>query len=475
MDLLSWRPEVLALGSGGLKGLNILGAVFWFWSNGMLDTVHSYIGSSIGAILNTLLLLGYTPREILEHSLETRIFKDFSDIKWADAIDQFGLFSNATFDDELAKKMTSLIVAKLGKVPTLQELYQLTKKRIIFVVVSLKQETAIYMDHISHPDWNLLACMRATSNTPIIFGKLGHQKDYIVDGAVLDPLPVLHLDDGRTPILAIGVQDKRTWNFDEITMLNYYDRIMSLPLREMTNFAIANASDQCMCIVIPVTDDMSMLDDAKNPQRRVSMFQEGFRHTEYFVEHYLPSKPLKCEKEIPLSRDAINACLKTHAVKTILKCMKDDPSLFEQCMRDQDIPIPKYNDVKKEPFNDMQEIRIPVSHVVKDTSDETYGHDMQLITVEQAEEDDDIIEIPRMPEFDGGYNSGIPPHPRGNFMDDMIRNIYGTRMGMQGNAIIMRMDIDESVLRRVFQTGASVYNVLSDTTRMLRYLQDLNQ
>lgn len=459
MDLLSWRPEVLALGSGGLKGLNILGAVFWFWSNGMLDTVNTYIGSSIGAILNTLLLIGYTPREILEHSLETRIFKDFADIKWADAIDQFGLFSNATFDDELAKKMTSLIVAKLGKIPTLHELYQLTKKRIIFVVVSLKQETAIYMDHKSHPDWNLVACMRATSNAPIIFGKLGHQKDYVVDGAVLDPFPVLHLDDGRTPILAIGVQDKRTWNFDEITMLNYYDRIMSLPLREMTNFAIANASDQCMCIVIPVTDDMSMLDDAKNPQRRVNMFQEGFKYIEYFVEHHLPSKPLKCEKDIPLSRDVVNACLQTHAVKTILKCMKEDPKLFEQCMRDQDIPIPKY-DMKKEP---------------KDTSDEIYENDMRLITVEQDSLDDDIIEIPRMPEYEEGYNFNIPPHPRDNFVDDLMRNIYGTRMGMQGNAIMIRMDIDESVLQRVFRTGASVYNMLSDTTRMLRFLQSLNQ
>ncbi len=49
--------------------------------------------------------------------------------------------------------------------------------------------------------------MRITSNAPIIFGKLAHQKDYVVDGAIIDP--VERLDNGQTLIASIGMKDNR--------------------------------------------------------------------------------------------------------------------------------------------------------------------------------------------------------------------------------------------------------------------------
>jgi len=53
----TWKPEVLCLGAGGIKGLDELGAIWWFWLNGNLSNVHTYIGSSIGGIIGALMAM----------------------------------------------------------------------------------------------------------------------------------------------------------------------------------------------------------------------------------------------------------------------------------------------------------------------------------------------------------------------------------------------------------------------------------
>ena len=77
------------------------------------------------------------------------------------------------------------------------------------------------------PDMDLLTALRCTSNLPFLYGKLEHQKDYYVDGAIMDPLPVLFRDDGHTRILSIGVMDNHGWDFDKVGALTYFDRIVA--------------------------------------------------------------------------------------------------------------------------------------------------------------------------------------------------------------------------------------------------------
>ncbi len=271
IDIKEWRPEVLCLASGSVKGLYMLGSLFLARQKGYLDKIHSYIGTSVGGILLGLMNCGWTPFEIMEHCCQTALFKDFTDIQWTQITKEFGLFPNSSFDDNLAKKLDWMIRKKFGCMPTLLDLYEITGKRIIFVVISLKEEAVLYLDYKNSPTLDLLRAMRMTSNMPLVFGKLEHQKDLLVDGACLDPFPVNYLDDGKTPILAIAAEEIYSWDLEKIGPGGYFDRIISLPLKKMANLAVANASDQCVCIVIPVKSDLtiSILDNGKNVETRI--------------------------------------------------------------------------------------------------------------------------------------------------------------------------------------------------------------
>ena len=434
MDLDTWRPTVLCLGSGGVKGLNEMGGVYWFWSNGNLEKIDTYIGSSVGAIINAFLCVGWTPPKMLEYALETTLFRDFRDFKWTQAFSEFGLIPNSSFDDALAERLALMITMKIGMfsgalgMPTMKELYDATGKRLIIVVVSLKDEEEVYIDYKSHPDLNLLVALRMSSNTPIIFGKLEHQNDYYVDGAIMVPLPINYLDDGNTDILAIAVQDKKAFAFREMNAFGYYDRIMALPLNVMADYAIANSSDKCVCIVIPVTDDMSMLDMGSNIEARMQMFISGYEYVEMFMSNYIPShKQDEPHTKPPLTKELLKACANTQAAQILLRAMREEPEMLKECLGEQ---------------------------VVSPTSHPQYDN--------RRSHDDDIIEIVRdIPQnFVPRQRRSPMQGPHASFLDDVMNDIpqfFGFTSDFMNISVELNHDFVQSMLAGILNNiGRSI-------------------
>jgi len=462
-DITKWRPTVVCLSSGGIRGLSQLGSIFWFWKRGILDNVTTYIGSSVGAIICTMLACGWWPSKILEQALETTLFRDFSDVKWTQIIHEYGLVPNSSFDDALAVRLTDMIMLKIGKMPTLKEFYEITGKRVIHVIVSLREERPIYADHNSHPDMNLLTAMRATSNSPIIFGKLEHQKDFLVDGAIIIPFPIGYLDDGNTDILGIAVQDKRSWSYKDMTAISYYDRIMSLPLTELTNYAIANASDKCLCIVLPVKEDMSMMDDGSNIDSRLRMFMEGYRFTDQFVKTKLPQTFNPTSTKIPLTEEAIRACLKTHSVKTLFRCMRDDPQLLSECLRAEGLELSALSDINgQHDQNGKRQKKTELTTLT--TLAEVRNNKIIPANNYLYEQADEILELPRV--IPGSRNSfGVHEYPE-DFIDDIFHRMY-PGPEMPAFRVMINIQMDERMLEELAILGERVLGMIDPGLRLL--------
>lgn len=442
----TWKPRVLVLGSGGAKGVSEIGAIYWFWLQGCLDDIDTFIGSSVGAIINCFIAMDMKPHRMLEYSMETTLFNDFSEIKWTQVMDEFGLVPNSSFDDALARQLKGIIIGRCGKMVNLKEFYEITKKRVIFTIVSLRYEKAYYIDHNSHPSLDLLEAMRMTSNSPLIFGKLEHQKDYMVDGAVIDPLPINHLDDGQTSILAIGVQDKKPFNIKKMGFFSYYDRIMSMPLSELTRYAVANASDQCYAVIVPVAEEMSMLDDGKNADIRMSMFLNAYRFTEEFTKKQPPHKPTKAQGQPHISKSSILTCLKTQSAKLILRAMKEEPQMFHDALLESGIDLNLFGDkrtVLDEPMPDGEE---PWPEMPPPSK--------ELIIVEEEEEE--ILELPRM------FHQRDHVHTFDSFQQSFQPNIHGFAISIQ---------LDEEFLEHIYQMCMNTVKMLGNDRNLSRLLQ----
>ena len=410
-----WKPEILCLGAGGMKGLDELGALWWFWSEGVLANVDHFIGCSIGGIICTFLSIGYWPHEILAHALDTTLFKNASEIQITGVAKDYGLVSNSIFSDALSKNLRSMIIAKCGKIPTFAEHYKMTGKKLYLAVASLKARKPIYISVDTHPDLDLFVACRSTSNMPVVFGKLEHQKDYFVDGAVMDPLPALHLDDGKKPMLVIGVMDDCPWVFEKVGVMSYFDRILAMSLQALTENTLSNCSKACYTLIIPVSDDVGLIESSTR-EARAAKFMNGYKFAERYVkEHPHQMPPVVTQALPPLSKGLVTACLQSNAGKTLLRCLSENPSLFEECAG-----------LKPQQFKPAHVEEVPPP---------TKPEQAQLVRVSTpVDDDDDIIEIPRVerpfnprPQFPMFRQ---PPSPHYNIVIRVPREIGDMLFGM---------------------------------------------
>src|SRR5665648_189955 len=81
---LQWKPDIIVLGSGGVKGFLHLGALCALKEYHMLDHVKTYVGVSVGAIVALLCVIGYNISEIIVFANETSLFNDFSTINFSE-------------------------------------------------------------------------------------------------------------------------------------------------------------------------------------------------------------------------------------------------------------------------------------------------------------------------------------------------------------------------------------------------------
>jgi len=85
-----------------------------------------------------------------------------------------------------------------------------------------------------------------------------------------------------------------------------------LPLRELTEFAIANASDQCYASSCQFK--MRLHASNGNSRSRLAKFLSGYHHTDqYVLSHPLRPLPLSPAWGTTLTPSAIKACFKSHA------------------------------------------------------------------------------------------------------------------------------------------------------------------
>src|SRR5271156_5786165 len=71
--------DTLVLSGGGIKGLAILGALHYVHDQLKVFTnFKNYVGTSIGSIICYLLIIGYTPLELLLYFFSTRFDEDLT-------------------------------------------------------------------------------------------------------------------------------------------------------------------------------------------------------------------------------------------------------------------------------------------------------------------------------------------------------------------------------------------------------------
>ena len=195
----------LVLSSGGVKGIYILGAIQYLFETYGLDHITCYYGTSIGAIIGGLLIIGYTPIELLVYICVQKIMACLvSTFHIANILTEKQFLDSKIFTHMLQK----IIIDKIGYIPTLENLYEKFKKKLCIVTISKNDLTQpLYVSHESHPNWTLDQVLQMSSAIPFVFRCQCEDVEYI-DGGLLDPFPILHAAHREKQVFGINIYRK---------------------------------------------------------------------------------------------------------------------------------------------------------------------------------------------------------------------------------------------------------------------------
>lgn len=184
----------LILSGGGINGIIYLGIIKYLEENKLLSNIDTFVGSSIGAIINTLICIGYTFSE-LENFVLYFNFETIKNYKFENLFEKYGIDNGNKLDITLK----CLIRNKLNIDDiTLSELYNRTKKKNIIITSCITDNMPYYIDHTTNPSLSLVKALRMSSCIPLYFEPILYNNKYFIDGSVLNHFGI-ELFDNKDP------------------------------------------------------------------------------------------------------------------------------------------------------------------------------------------------------------------------------------------------------------------------------------
>lgn len=180
--LISKNFTNLVVSSGGTNGLILIGALMYLEQKKVLSNVMNYVGTSAGSIITLLLSMDMSPFEIYQYLLDNDFSKEFQIFNIENILNYNSLFSNKLLIDNYDKIITS----KLGFVPTLAELYELTKKKWTAVTFNYTKHKIEYISYETHPDLPCSIAAASSSCIPLFFSMIDIDGSKYIDGGITD-------------------------------------------------------------------------------------------------------------------------------------------------------------------------------------------------------------------------------------------------------------------------------------------------
>lgn len=202
----------LVLCGGGVKGIAHVGALFALTELKCLDKIETFAGTSIGSLVISLYVVGYSASELYDF---IKLF-DLSKLKNLSIlnIQLFGLDTGSRIEYVIKR----LIKGKgLNENITLKELFDVKKKKIIFTTVCVNTMDIKYLSHETHPNMPLFLAIRMSISLPFIYVPIKYDKkiyldgdNYLyIDGGCFDNYPINIFKNDEKNTLGINLVDSK--------------------------------------------------------------------------------------------------------------------------------------------------------------------------------------------------------------------------------------------------------------------------
>jgi len=230
--------KTIIISGAGFNGLQFIGIIKYLEEHNLLNEINKFIGVSMGALINLLIILGYKFKEIENFFIKFNFEKIF-DLKFEKIITEENMkgFTNGDKFNKLIKKF--IRNKEMDENITLKELFEKTNKNYILGVTNISEDKYELINHENYPDIPVYLALRMTSCIPIFFEPIEYNNKYYVDGVMKDNFPIQIIENEEEIKNTIGIvleTENTLFDIKNMSSINYiihlYRIIMNEPIRK---------------------------------------------------------------------------------------------------------------------------------------------------------------------------------------------------------------------------------------------------
>ena len=274
--------DTLALSGGGLNGLALLGALQYCKDKNLLDSINTFVGTSIGSMICYLLIIGYTPVEIIVNlCVNSTLFDKLSVFDVGSSFRGDGAVSFS----HIEKHLEDMTIAKTGKLLTMKKLSEMSGKKLVCVTYNITKTIVEYIASDTHPDIDCITALRMSCNLPLIFEHYKYGDCYYIDGGVYDSFPIEPAQEYGERVLGICLCGNHI-----TTEVDPYKNIKDYVLRILWIFLYSNIiksaerkRENTTLIMLKNYEHQNISTFAVNSKTKLELFSAGYEETRLFL------------------------------------------------------------------------------------------------------------------------------------------------------------------------------------------------
>ena len=275
--------DTLVLSGASSRAFITLGAIQYAFDNYLLQNLRTYVGTSSGSMICYLLVIGYTPIEIMVYICTNQIMEKMQHFNIVAMIQGRGASSFSNIQEQLEK----MSISKIGYLPTLNDLKEKLGKILVCVTHNLTENRTEYLSWETHPHLPCITAIRMSSNLPLIFENYRYGSCSYVDGGISDNFAIDIGEKMGEKILGIVIScDSLSFsNDEEVNTLDFIYKIINVPVIQAINYKIRLASNKCK--IIDIQDNKNVIKIFEfnvSPSAKLNMFSFGYEQMKEKLE-----------------------------------------------------------------------------------------------------------------------------------------------------------------------------------------------
>lgn len=272
--------DSLVLSGGSINGIITLGALQYLKDKNLINNIKVFVGTSIGAVICYLIIIGYTPVEIIVYlCTHYKLFEKMKCINIVNATRGEGAVSFSGISEEL-EKMT---INKIGKLLTLKDLEIQFEKTFICVTYNTSKSRPEYLCSEKYPDLPCLSALRMSCNLPLVFESYKYGDSFYVDGGLTSNFPLDIAEKYGKKVIGISLSYNMAEDNPNNNFLEFIYKLLYVPIAQSIFHRIQNKAITTTVVEIE-TGTMDFFNFDVNAKTKLEMFSKGYEDIKKFFE-----------------------------------------------------------------------------------------------------------------------------------------------------------------------------------------------